>query len=175
MTIQTNEFRDRLARIEAGIGSTRNTLFVGMDESYVIAPRRKAPKQANLLENLGFGLGRVWAVTLGVLSVVAVVMMRYWLGLDTPLPGDPMNDQGLIGILALCLAIWLGKRLYSNREGLIGLHASGVLMGTVGLHNLVHAAPHVFDTLFSPIWTGAVLSATEPFSVILRGMSLSLL
>lgn len=174
MTIHSNDFRERLARIEAGSTSNRHTLFVGMDEAYMIPPKPKARKQANLLENLGYAIGRVWAICLGGLAVMLLAVGRYWLGLTDPVPGDPINDQVVYGIVALCLAIYLGKRMYSDREGLIGLHATGVLLMTVGMHNVVHFAPEVFDIICSPQWTSEMRGRGEPYSIVIRGMSLSL-
>lgn len=174
MTIHTNDFRERLARIEAGGPSTRHTLFVGMDESYVIAPRAKVSQQAHIATNLGYGLGRLWAICLGGLAVIAFAVTRYWLGLDAPIPGDPINDQVVGGVVALTIAIFLGRRMFADREGLIGLHSTGVLIMTVGMHNLVHAAPWLFGAIASPMWAAQIISVTEPYSVLVRGVSIPL-
>lgn len=175
MTIHSKEFSERLARIEAGTTTNRHTLFVGMDEAYVIPPKPKARKQANLLENLGYAIGRVWAVALGGLAVIMLAVARFWLGLSAPVQGDPINDQVLTWSLALCLAVYIGKRMYSNREGLIGLHAAGALAMTVGMHNVVHLAPEVFDILCSPSWTSEVRGWGELYSVVVRGVALPLI
>lgn len=175
MTIHMNDFQERLARIEAGASNTRHTLFVGMDESYVIPAKPKPVKSANLFENLGYGFGRFFAVFLGAALVVAVVVLRMRLGLAAPMPGDPINDQILTGILGLVTAVFIARRLYSSRDGLIGLVSSGALVASVGWHNLVHLWPHWFETICSPMWVAAILSSTDPYSVVVRGVSLTLL
>ena len=47
----------------------------------------------------------------------------------------------------------------------------GVLVGGMTFHNLVHAAPQVFNRLFSPLWVAEVLRSTQPHSLLFRGIS----
>ncbi|WP_435258942.1 hypothetical protein ACSBLW_03985 [Thioclava sp. FR2] len=170
-----NDFHERLARIESGSTTNRHTLFVGMDESYVIAPRLKTKQSATAISNFGYGLGRIWAICLGGLAVIILEVARFWLGLNEPLPGDPINDQVVTGVVALMIAIYLGRKMFTDREGLIGLHSTGALIMTVGMHNFVHAAPHLFELISSPLWVAEVLGSAEPYSVLVRGVSIPFL
>lgn len=173
--MHSNDFHERLARIENGSTTTRHTLFVGMDESFVVPPRQKVSQSTNALSNVGFGLGRLWAICLGGLAVIILAVARFWLGLNEPLPGDPINDQVVSGVVALTIAIFLGRKMFTDREGLIGLHSTGTLIMIVGMHNLVHATPWLFEFLTSPLWTAEVIGATEPYSVLIRGVSIPFL
>ena len=175
MSIHTNDFHERLARIESGTSTNRHTLFVGMDESYVIAPRQKTTQSASMFANMGYGLGRIWAICLGGLAVILLDVARFWLGLDEPIPGDPINDQVVSGVVALTIAILLGRKMFADREGLIGLHSTGTLIMTVGLHNFVHAFPLPFEMITSPLWVAEVIGSAEPYSVLVRGVSIPFL
>ncbi len=52
-------------------------------------------------------------------------------------------------------------------------------LGIVGMitimHNFVHAAPTPFKMLFSDQWTEEVIAATEPKSILFRGVSFVLI
>lgn len=63
MSIQKAEFQDRIARIKAGSGTCKATVFVGQDLRFTYAPRhRKAGRRAISGSWLALGLAGVVAV-----------------------------------------------------------------------------------------------------------------
>lgn len=175
MTIHANDFHERLARIEAGAGNTRHTVFVGMDDSFVVPKKVQAYVPTNRLEGLGDAIGRIWAVLLGGLAVLVVVIARYWTGLDSALPGNPFYDQGLMLLLSLGMAVLLSRLFFADRRGLLGRLAMGCLLASIGWHNVVHAYPVVFETLCSPAFVSRVLGETRMFSAVIGGETIQLL
>lgn len=170
MTIHLNDFHERLARIEAGGINTRNTLFVGMDETYVL--RREKPtasrKAMSVLQNAAYPLTLLASVLLSMLSVVVVKLLHFHLLGDAPIGDEPLNTTAITLVLAVFLSFGLARWLWEDHARLRGYMATGVLIMIVGWHNFVHLAPAVWGTLFSDIWAAQVMAETEFRSILIR-------
>lgn len=174
MTIHANDFAERLQRIEAGGAYTRNALFVGLDETYVVTrskgPTPKAKGQA--LVNLAYPMTMVVALASGILSVFLIKLLRFHTDSTAPIGGEPLNDLALESALALVLCVAVGRWIWRDFGALRSWQAMGVLFMAVGWHNVVHLAPETFGMIFSEGWTARVLSSTEFRSFVIRGFTI---
>jgi hypothetical protein len=167
----TSDYAARLARVQSGGLGCSRTIFVGIDEAYYIPPRDKPKSKApgSVLVNLAYPLGFVLAVSLGLLSDAVGRLLRF--ELMPQLRPEAATEMLINAGLGLIVGILLANlcRLKTPRHRL--LLVVGVLVGGMSFHNLVHAAPQIFDRLFSPIWVAEVLRTTEPHSLLFRGIS----
>jgi hypothetical protein len=174
MTIQSNQFSERIRRIEAGGAHTRNTLFVGMDEAYLVTPDRKVvamadQKAAGRAARAG-ALAPLAALVLGAAAWIGIEAARFhhapWLTL-----GDPLVSLTAQMALALALSILVAGWLYRPANRYRGVQLVGVGLGAFGMHNLVHLAPWAFASLFSQPWVEGVLASTAFRTMIVRGVA----
>lgn len=166
----TSDYAARLARVQSGGLGCSRTIFVGIDEAYYI-PARDRPKprgSGSLLINLGYPLGLVLAHCLGLIADAAGRLLRF--GLMPQFQPEAASAMLINAGLGIALGFLLAKlcRLKTRQHRV--LLVIGVLLGGMTLHNLVHAAPQVFDRLFSPLWVAEVLHSTQPQSLQLRGI-----
>ncbi len=166
MTAHQAEFQARIARINAGQGYTKSTVYVGMDTAFSYMPpnRRKAGLGFSV-PNAGQALSFPLAMLVGFLCHG---VERY---ADFRVFGLPdikaLTDVQMAKMAAIAFAMTLlvthvmGLR---DRELLLA-KVLGVAAGMLFFHNLVHARPDVFEQIYSPNWVGQVMASTESGSL----------
>lgn len=172
-----SDFADRIARIESGKGSTKSTVFVGLDERYNALPRHyaEAVRRAKAEEDEQKSPSFLVCFGLGLLAYGIGQYVRFQ---ATGLP-DPTTDadtamltNGAFGLATLMvLSLMFGRRL----RGLSIAKVLGLGAGLVTFHNAVHYAPQAFETAFSPEWVAQVRAETEPQSLYWRGETIKTL
>jgi hypothetical protein len=174
LTAGKADFAARLARVrQGGIGSNR-TIFVGLDEVYL--PRTAAPLPPVPAEELvespaAFAQTLPIAALLGIAAVVLGRCARFHLLPEVVL--EAQFDMMANILVALALGLLFSYLMRLTR----GLHLTalvlGVLAGVSGFHNLMHWFPSAAATLFSSEWVLTMLIASEPNSLLVRGMYFS--
>ena len=171
---QKNEFLARLNRIEKGIGSSKSTLYVGLDETILINSKANAKlkkqSEAEPAKPLGI-FAAILSVLFGAAIVGLVAYLRfYFTGEATPLAASDMM-MAVHGSIALTIALFAGFMVKMPLLKYTPVAAMGVVLGLVGFHNLVHVYPAQFASMFSPIWVEKVVTTTEAHSIIWRGVT----
>ena len=173
MTAHQAEFQARIARIKAGQGFTKSTVYVGMETAFsYMPPNRRRGGQGLAALNLGHALSFPMAMLVGFLCHG---LERY---VDLTFNGLPdikaMTDMQMLqmGGLAFAMTVVITHLIGLRDRGLLLAKALGVVAGMLFLHNLVHARPDVFDQIYSPNWVGRVMAMTEPGSMNWRGISI---
>jgi hypothetical protein len=171
---QKAEFQARLARIETGTGSSKSTLFVGLDESYLVSNKTNAKLQkraaAEPPKPLGL-FGIFIAMILGALSLAIAVYLQFTMTGDaSPLDNSDVT-MAINGGLGLTIALFGGYMLKMPMLKFVPLTAMGVLAAIVSFHNLVHLYPAQFADMFSPTFVQQVVTTTDANSIIWRGKS----
>jgi hypothetical protein len=167
------EFHDRIARIRAGQGSTKSTVFVGQDLSFTYVPpnRRKPGGLGQVVANAGYALSFPFCAAIGLLSHG---LERYLTFQLAGLP-DPRTSVDLemvrMAMAGFLLAVVLSHIVGLRDRGLLLPKLLGVAFGMLFFHNFVHLWPHVFEAIFSPIWVAKITAMTEPHSLYWRGIS----
>lgn len=174
---QKNEFLARLARIESGAGSSKSTLFVGLDETILVDNKAKAKILKKAAATPQKRLGPVEAVLCAVLGLASLIVAHYILFsiANTADPrGSPDMEMAVNGGLGLTIALFLGYFLRMPLLKMAPICTVGVMAGVVAFHNLVHFYPEKFADVFSPLWVEQVVTATAANSIIWRGVSFTL-
>ena len=174
MTPQEAEFTARLARIEAAAGQRKATLYVGPDESYVLdrPERRRQPNGlVALLLNASYPLSMVLAFGLGFLAYAIGRYVRFHLTGVGGAPPDPDTEMLLQLGTGLAIAAVMGAADRMKAFEYLIAKSLGVVIGLLSFHNLVHLYPEEFKLLFSQIWVTKLVTTTEPFSLLWRGIS----
>ena len=173
-TAQKNEFLARLNRIEKGIGSSKSTLYVGLDETIMADSKdsEKLKKQAAAVPVKPLGVfGILISLASGLLAVGAALYLRFLMTGEAG-PQDNIDmTMALNGGVALAIALFTGFMLKMPLGRFGPVAAIGILAGVVGFHNLVHLYPAQFAEMFSPVWVEQVVSATAANSIIWRGQT----
>jgi hypothetical protein len=171
------DFSARIARIESGTGSSKSTLYVGMDETYAVTYRQRGNGQAGnatggTFRSLGSLLLLVMAFVVGVAANVAARLVDFiWNGL--PGPGDYSDLQmGVNFAIALVMSLILGLVFGIRLREFVLVRVIGIVAGTLALHNLVHAYPQYFAPAFPAPWVNHILTSTEAGSIVWRGVSI---
>ncbi len=171
---QKNEFLARLNRIESGIGSSKSTLYVGVDGTVMANTRAnsKLKKQAMATPAKPLGIfGIAISCVLGVLAVGVALYLRFVVtGAAGPQDNVDMT-MAVNGGLAFAIALFSGYLLRMPVLKFTPFAAIGVLAGVASFHNLVHFYPAQFSDMFSPVWVEQVVSATPANSIIWRGQT----
>lgn len=173
ITAQKAEFQNRIARIAAGEGSTRATVFVGQDFTFNYRPqnRRRNAGLAETLRNAGYSLSFPFCMAVGFLSHALQCYAR-WILLGVPQPSANIDiEMAVVALTGACIAVLLTHLLVLRDRGLLVPKVLGVASGMLFFHNLVHAYPAFFGQVFSPIWVARIISTTEPSSLLFRGVS----
>ncbi len=172
MSAHHSEFQSRLARIQAGEGFTKATVYVGMETAFTYVPtNRRKSGMGQAVQNAGFALSFPMALLVGVLSYG---LERYAAMVFGGLPDPNANiDVEMVQIAATAFGIAVvATHLMGLRDrSLLLAKILGVAGGMLFFHNLVHLWPSVFDRIYSPIWVAKVMSETEPHSLLWRGVS----
>jgi hypothetical protein len=170
------EFSARLARIESGIGSSKSTLYVGMDETYAVNYGRRGQGRGNsvadTLRGIGYPVMVALAFMIGVAANVAARFVDFmWNGL--PAASDNIDMQMAMDFgIALIVSSVLGLFFRIGIRDFVMMRLIGIAAGVLMLHNAVHAYPQYFETVFSPVWVSHIISSTDAGSVVWRGVSI---
>jgi hypothetical protein len=167
----TSDYAARLARVQSGGLGCSRTIFVGLDEAYYIPARDKPKARAadSFLINLAYPLSFVLAVCLGLIADAAGRLLRF--GLMPQFKPEAATEMLINAGFGLALGLLLANLCHLKTTQHRVLLVIGVLVGGMTFHNLVHAAPQIFERLFSPLWVAEVLRSTEPHSLLVRGIS----
>lgn len=168
------EFEARIARIRAGIGHTKSTIFVGQDEAYRYAPGRKSRARAktSAIGNMLYPLSMLYSLAAGLAGGIGVRLARAWAAGEFEKDIFPTADMALNFCGALIIAWMLASLLRLRGREHVVLHAIGAAVMVVGFHNLVHWYPDLCLLAFPPDWTRALLRTTEPDSLLIWGVFL---
>lgn len=169
---QKNEFLSRLARIESGAGSSKSTLYVGVDGTIMASSSANAKLKKQALAVPAKPLGLFAAFLSMLFGAVAVGLALYFRFLATGNAG-PLDNSDLAmaenGGVALVIALFCGYMVRMPMLKYTAICAMGILAGLVGYHNLVHVYPTQFADMFSPTWVEQVVTSTPANSIIWRG------
>lgn len=155
-------FRDRLNRVaEARAPAEANKVVV--------------PVIPDWKENFKYPAAIFGAALVGMLAVLISRYVRFQL-LGGSLAGEDADITMMIdgAIAAVCSFALFGMMRFSGPE-FKAAQSVGIAVMILGMHNLVHAAPTVFNLTFSKNWTDEVVAYTEPNSILFRGASFVLI
>jgi hypothetical protein len=173
MTVHSMEFADRLSRIEAGVGSAKTTLYVGLDEAYTVKYRPRGNGVVDTRRTSGVFIKSLSGFLVGVSANAAARWLDYFL---TGLP-DASKDIDVTltmeFLIAVMLSAIIGVFLGIGLRKLMVARLLGIAAGILGLHNLVHAYPAPFEMAYSTEWVDSLLNTTEAHSILWRGASIS--
>ncbi|WP_141246511.1 hypothetical protein [Actibacterium ureilyticum] len=171
MTLDVNKtrFEERLTRIDKGRQWAPEGV-VTRDMYAKRAARAKTVKAHNPLANILYPVGILMALLAGLISVLAARYAQFHLLSDSV--ADMSSDLLLAGEFAMASCVGMVLRMAIAVQGKDKLMAQtvGVWAGIVGLHNLVHLAPDLFTTLFSPGWVASVMASAPFQSILFRGV-----
>ncbi len=141
---------------------------------------RRAPIEAELpeidvlpdwKENAAGPASYVTAILVGALSVVLFRIVRFHffgqaLISDSPDLTLALETGGalILSFVVFFLLPWKGTKYKF-------VQFAGVILVATTMHNMVHKAPGLFGLAFSPAWAEAVIAATDPGSLYVRGQS----
>jgi uncharacterized membrane protein (UPF0136 family) len=173
MSLSNPDFNARVARIAAGTGSSKSTLFVGIDEVYQVTYRRRG-KQAGPAAAAGNVLMPVFmiiAMGFGALSFGIATWIRFQMqGQGAGVP-NPMTEMAIQAAAALAVVFVIGRAIPFRARMLRVIMAISAV-GTMFLyHNAVHIFPDAFAQVFSQSWVDLVQATTKPQSVVWQGRS----
>jgi hypothetical protein len=172
MTAHSVQFQERLARINAGQGFTRDTVYVGQDLAFTYVPkgRRKNKGLGQAANNAGTALSVPFCIVIGFLSHVAERYADFVLN-KNPDPNANIDVEMVkVAASAFMLSIVISFLLGLRDRGLLVPKLLGVAAGMLFFHNFVHQWPEFFGQVFSPIWVAQVTTITEPNSMVFRGI-----
>jgi hypothetical protein len=173
---QDAEFAARLERIAAGGAHTRNTLFVGVDEAYVLPTKKCKAKETRLEASLAFlyiPLTILLALFIGICAMVLVKVVHFHAFANAPIWDSAVTTTAINTMLAVLLSIIAGRLVFRDQAAsLLSWQVIGVVFAATGAHNLVHQAPNLFALLFSENWVRQVLISTEFRTLIVGNMTL---
>jgi hypothetical protein len=175
MSVQNNDFAARLERIAAGGVNTRNTLFVGIDEAYVL-PMKNGKSQrprTSMIDGLTTPIVMASAAFMGIFAMILVRVVHFHGFANAPVLDSAMVSLALDSLMAVILCILIGRVVFRDHAATLrSWQVMGVSLAATGLHNLVHVLPGAFSVLFSENWVRTVLITTEMRTLILGHMSL---
>ena len=170
-------FAQRVARINAAAASSKQLLFVGVDEVYSIPikPRQVvlSPLRA-MFGNVMYPLSLILAVIVGALGHGAGMVIRYYVQGLPDLNANPDIEMVVQVVLGFSIAMVLGYILGLRSSSLTTLKSAGSALGVLFFHNAVHMFPQVFAVLTSGIWVNQMVTHTHPHSILWRGISFML-
>ncbi len=140
----------------------------------------RAPLEANKVDvsplpdwkqNIKYPAALVGAALLGMVAVFVARYVRFHM-MGGSLAGDDPDITMMIdaGIGAACSFVLFAMLRFKGAE-FKAAQSFGIAAMIVVMHNAVHAAPKLFDLVFSPEWTEEVIASTEPNSILFRGVS----
>ncbi len=167
---QNQVFQDRLKRIEQARAPDLADLLDA--EGNPVPDRTQVSPLPDWKQNLRYPALLVAAAMAGMLGVFVARFVRFHLTGGTLAGGEAADLTMLIdGGLAAMASFLVFSLLRFDGKDLKAAQTVGVAIMICTMHNLVHAAPRVFDAVFSPAWTAEVMEATQPKSILFRGVS----
>lgn len=121
--------------------------------------------------NIRYPISLVAAAVAGMAAVFAARYARFHLTGGGY--GDMNPDATMIvdaGLAAGCSFLLFGLMRFEGHAYKMA-QSVGIMIMVCIMHNFVHMAPRVFDTVFSPEWTYEVVNTTYPKSILFRGVS----
>jgi hypothetical protein len=173
MTFSNPDFNARIARISSGAGSSKSTLYVGLDEIYQVSYPGRGKSAAPTAASSGvlYPMALLFSTCLGILSFMAAAWVRLQtMGLDSAL-SDLRYEMALQFGSGLAVGLGVGLVCGLRSRQMIVVMALGVLVAMTLSHNVVHLYPELFSQAFSPAWVDQVRSATAPNSALWMGQS----
>jgi hypothetical protein len=173
MSLSNPDFNARVARIAAGTGSSKSTIFVGLDEVYQVTYRRRG-KQAGSVAAAGNVLMPVFFVTalgFGVLAFLIATWIRFQMQGQGAGVSNPLTEMGLQAGGALAVAFVIARALPFRARMLKIVMSLAAVCSMFIYHNAVHLYPDTFAQVFSPSWVELVQSSTKPLSIVWQGRS----
>ena len=173
MSAHQTGFQERLARINAGEGFTKATVYIGLDTSFTYVPKnkRRSGGMSEKIVNAGYALSFPFCMAIGLLCHVLERYAEFVLA-GRPDPNASIDLQMVkVAVTGFALTVVATHLLGLRDKGLMLPKLLGVAGGMLFFHNAVHIWPHVFERVFSPIWVAQVTSMTEPHSMFWRGIS----
>jgi hypothetical protein len=173
MTMQNADFSARIARIEAGTGSSKSTLFVGMDEVYRVDYHARRHGRDSAASNAWYPISVAMTFVVGALSDLAIRWVDFMTKGLPAVEADPGMTMVVSFFTALLVSLVVGACMGVKVTEHLALRSAGIIAGMVGWHNAVHNYPELFGQAFSPLWVGAITRMTEPHSLVWMGHSVS--
>lgn len=183
MNVQQNEFAARIQRIQNSQGSFRSTLYVGDQQKKMPGfSQRKVNEQIRKVETFADLSDpaapktsyRFLATPMaGLMGLATVILMR---AADFHLPGLSLTfgngAQTLVVLmtLATAFAIMLGQVIGLSRPQHVLAAYLGVMLGLLGLQNVVQVAPDQFAQLFSADWVAQMQAIVPGNSLVVAGV-----
>ena len=135
------------------------------------AAKPEVPVIPDWKENFKYPAAIVGSALVGMLAVFVARYVRFHI-MGGTLAGDDADITMLIdgGIGAACGFLLFAMLRFEGKE-FKAAQTFGIVAMVMVMHNLVHWAPGVFNTIFSPAWTEDVIAYTEPNSILFRGNS----
>lgn len=165
------QFQERLQRIAAGGPNTMSQVYVGPPETSRSARGGKVSGGPDILDSVLYPMSIIGAFMVGVFAVVLTRFIRFHM-MGGELTGENADIWMIFdSILAIGIVISLRSVFRSGGKALEMAKAVGVVFMLLGMHNIVHLAPGLFGSVFSPQWTSQVIAGTEPGSILFRGVS----
>ena len=168
------DFAERAARVERNLAGSRQLLWVGMDEVYSM-PRRERKLQVTglraLAQNAMYPISMVAAVLLGMVSHCIGQIARFHVQGMPNLNANPDIDMLGQVILGIVIAIALGYVFGLQSKSFTTLKSTGAVLGVLFMHNAVHLFPGLFANATSAMWVNQIVSHTQPYSMLWRGIS----
>jgi hypothetical protein len=112
-----------------------------------------------------------------VLGGVAVAAARFGRALyfDGSLTGDAAGTaMGLDFVAALAIGLVLKVILGAKSPQFVAGQTIGAGVMVLAMHNLVHAAPELWQLAFPQAWVNEVVATTQPHSILIKGISFEL-
>jgi hypothetical protein len=168
------DFAARAARVEQNIAGAKQLLWVGVDEVYAM-PRRERKAQVTgfraFVSNAVYPVSMVAAVVLGMVSHAIGQIARYHVQGLPDLNANPDIETLVQVILGIVIAMALGYVFRLQSRNFMTLKSTGAVIGVLFMHNAVHLYPAGFAAVTSPMWVNQVVSHTQPYSMLWRGIS----
>lgn len=180
---QLAAFRAKVTRLQKR-GPVAMLAPIGAAEDHLMSPRarRRAERQSRAVAKpprepirpMSFAI----ALILGAAAVIGARFGRAeWLAdfFPSALSGERdglamLTDFSAALVFGLVLTAMLGAR--SRQFAAAQTIGAGVMV--LAMHNLVHAAPDLWQVAFPSAWVGEVLATTEPRSILITGISFQL-
>jgi hypothetical protein len=173
MSLSNPDFNARIARISAGTGSSKSTIFVGLDEVYQITYRRRG-RDAGPVAAAGSALMPVFvsiAMGLGVLAFGLATWIRFQMMGQGAGVSNPMTEMGVQAGAALAVAFVISRAMPFRARMLKTVMAITAVATMFFYHNAVHIFPDTFAQVFSQSWVDLVQATTKPQSIVWQGRS----
>lgn len=169
------DFQARIARIQSKSAIEPAPIEVSQPLPTEAPRKREVRQDVNLngsfKENIKFPLAIVGAFLVAILAVFMARYARFHL-----FPGDPSGVSDISLVIDAALAAGVGfifrSAMRFETKEFMSANVAGILFAVCTLHNLVHWYPDVYDDLFSPEYTDAVLLMTDSNSILFRGYSI---